>query len=352
MKKIFLSMLALSMAITACNDSKKKDNASNDTEYNEDATGDSTSEDMDTQEMSREDAERMSKDMRDNVEVDDEDNVTIKSFAEYGELQTQVRNLSTKPDLREDMVGMEAYNAFEKFVANMPAYLKTNAVMKEVQDTRVAMDRFKADLEDESVSKETMKRHLMKVETAVEDLNDEIASVRQGLDASDIDYTAYNDFATNVNYGDNGLIYITGFDAFNQAQRDYILMRDGDMDEKMKYETSLKKDFKALAQNIPSYLLVDDVEDEIEDVQEEIAYYEKYKNDKSVDAEQQLENLEEIEEAMYDLNRELVKARKKYVDNRKDAIEEFMEEFNDDDGRSMEARLKDATEEYNEEIED
>ncbi|SCY38680.1 hypothetical protein SAMN05192588_2611 [Nonlabens sp. Hel1_33_55] len=347
MKKILLTLLTATIAFTACKDEKADDilvmEVTDDNELND---GDN----METAAMvTREDAETMASDMKSNVTVDNDNNISITGFAEYGQLQNDIKNLSTSPNLRDKMNGEKAYASFETFVDRMPAYLKTNLVMKEVDDVKNAMDRFKAAQNNDDVTKATLKNRMVNVEEAVQDLNDEIVDVRLSLENdTTIDYDAYRDFVDNVNYDDEGYITIINFENYGTVQNDWMAMNEASNTEKDSYQKTLRTSFNEMVNRMPAYLKIDDVMDAVADVQKEMKEYEQEKN--NVDTEENLENLEEIDEALYDLNKELIKSRKKYDDQKNDAIEEFMEEFNSNSNQTMQERVNDATEEYNEEM--
>ncbi|BAO55099.1 hypothetical protein [Nonlabens marinus] len=349
MKKTLWSMLAISIALIACNDNKKKDNLTV-SEY--ETEQEVIDEEVDAVVVvTREEAETMANDMRENVVLDENNQVSIKSFKAYGQLQNQVRNLSVKPNTREVMSGKEAYQAFEYFVGEMPAYLKTNLVMKEVADVRMAMNKLNADLKDNTTSEATIKRHISKVKEAVEDLNNEIVDVRLSLETDNtIDFDAYRSFVDNVNYDDQGYITIINFEEYGQVQNDWEALITAATADKDTYEQSLRNSFNNMVARMPAYLKIDDVMDAVADVRKELKEYEAEKAQADVDLDEQLENLEEIDEALYDLNKELLKSRRKYDDRKNDAIEEFMEEFNSNSNQTMKERLRDATEEYNEEM--
>ena len=343
-------MLAISMVLVACNENEKKDELVVSEYETEQELIDEEADAVVV--VTREEAETMANDMRENVIVDKNNQVSIKSFKAYGQLQNQVRNLSVKPNTREVMSGKEAYQAFEYFVDEMPAYLKTNLVMKEVADVRNAMNKLNADLNDDSTSEATIRRHIANVKEAVEDLNNEIVDVRLSLETDEsIDFEAYRSFVDNVNYDDKGFVTIINFDEYKQVQDDWNALIIASNAEKDAYEQSLSKNFNSMVARMPAYLKIDDVMDAVSDVRKELKEYETEKKQADVDLDEQLENLEEIDEALYDLNKELIKSRKKFDDRKNDAIEEFMEEFNSNSNQTMQERLRDATEEYNEEME-
>ncbi|ALM20840.1 hypothetical protein AAT17_06170 [Nonlabens sp. MIC269] len=351
MKKIGISLI-VAAAMVACNNEKK-----NTEELVEDAGNEMQQAYNDIGDVSREnvsytenEAESMAQDMKTNVQVMDDGSVNISNFTAYGELQNQVKNLSTSPNVRDEMNSENAYQAFQTFVEEMPAYLKTNVIMKEVDDVEKAMKKLVADLEDESTKESTIKDHIEDIQEAVEDLNDEIVDARLRFDGyEDEELANYADFVSNVNYDDEGVITIVDFNDYETVKTDRMNMMNAQEDQKITYAQTLVTDFNSMLNNMPEYLKVDDVMDAVEDVQKEMKEYQDEKATATLD--ENLENLEEIDEALYDLNKEMLKARKKYDENRRDAIEEYLEELNDTD-EPMSQRLKEAREEYNEEMND
>ncbi|MGB3591742.1 MAG: hypothetical protein WBA16_08695 [Nonlabens sp.] len=117
-------------------------------------------------------------------------------------------------------------------------------------------------------------------------------------------------------------------------------------------EQTLRSSFEEFKRTIPTYLLRNDVKDAIRDVNKELTKYEMDMKAADATRKQNRKNMESIQEAFDDLEKEIMQARKKFMDNRADALEEFMEEINDKGNQTKSERYKDAIEEYNEEIED
>ncbi len=351
MKKIILSLAAVSMTLIACNNNEKQEDEMDSASYDQSqVANDGTSMTADIV-ISREEAESMASDMKENVNVDANNQLSIKNFKEYGQLQNDVRNLSVNPNTRDVMAGKKAYESFNYFVEEMPAYLQTTLVMKEVGDVRTAMNRLNADLNDDNTTANEIENRIANVEETVEDLNEEIVDIRLSLENDPtIDYDAYRDFVQNVSYDDAGYVTIVDFEEYDTVQDNWITMTSASPQEKMSFTQTLNSNFNNMVANMPAYLKIDDVMDAVDDVREEIQEYETEKDAPDAELEDRIELLEEIEDALYDLNKELLKSRKKYDDRKQDAIEEFMEEFNSDSNQTMKERLRDATEEYNEEM--
>jgi hypothetical protein len=87
-------------------------------------------------------------------------------------------------------------------------------------------------------------------------------------------------------------------------------------------------------------------------VEHRLDVYERERNLPDATQERNRNNIQDVQRAFDDMEREIAEARQQFKDNREDALEEFMEEINDKDpGVSRMQRYKDALEEYNEEIE-
>ncbi|WP_405378094.1 hypothetical protein [Nonlabens sp. Asnod3-A02] len=161
-----------------------------------------------------------------------------------------------------------------------------------------------------------------------------------------------NDFESNVEVKDGKIVSIKGYDAYNNLRTSFTDLKESSADNvKMKSE-SLRASFNSFKTSIPEYLHVDDVNDAIEDVEKEIKEYEEEMVGKKASEKNNKKNIEKIQEAFDDLEKEMVQAREKFIDNKKDAMEEYMEEINSSRNQTTTERYLDATEEYNEEMKD
>ncbi|WP_304015524.1 hypothetical protein [Nonlabens dokdonensis] len=331
MKKSIFTILMLSTIMIACKDNDKE----TDDLAKEQSVAEADYENNDDYNTTAvvtynlESAEEMADEARENVTMDKNNMVSLKNFTSYGELQNNIKNLSIDPNKRDKMQEKKAIESFNYFVSNMPNYLKTDLIMKEVEDARMAMKKLEKDLNDETTSSRVIKKHIQNVKDKVTDLNNEIVDMRLSLDKQDLDYAAYSDFVNNVNYNDVGVITIVDFDNYRQFQDDYNTFNQADAENQMKLEQSLSTTFNEMVATMPNYLKIDDVMDALDDIRKEIKEYETEINDPSIDNEEHLENLEEIDEAMYDFNKELLKARKKFDEENLDLLENYMESLNE-----------------------
>lgn len=161
-----------------------------------------------------------------------------------------------------------------------------------------------------------------------------------------------NDFESNVEVKDDKIVAIKGYDSYNVLRTNITELSMTTEDNINSRSESLRTSFNTFKSTIPAYLRIDDVQDAIEDVEKEIAEFEKERMGEKASTKNNKENMEEIQEAFDDLEKEIIQARKKYVDNKEDAMEEYMEEINSNRKQSTTEKYLDATEEYNEEMKD
>ncbi|MGB5983626.1 MAG: hypothetical protein WBG46_15930 [Nonlabens sp.] len=335
MKRIYLSIIVIGFALTSCKESDEKVVDSDDIEatslndsYDNDASNSAENENNGTN-YDKSEASEMARQMKENVQVDKNNDISIKNFTAYGELQNQVKNLSIDPSVRSEMNSEKAKKAFETFKDEMPAYLNTVMVRKEVDDAERAMTRMYKTLENGNASEKIVKKHINKVKSSINDLNQEIVDIRLSMDNDDsINFDSYSDFVNSVSYDDNYRVTILEFEEYDKVSDDRMNMDNAAHNEKDQYAKILIEDFSTMISNMPEYIKIDDVEDAVEDVQKEMREYQEEKGSSTITKEENQENLEEIDEALYDLNKELIKARKKYDSQRNDAIENYMEELN------------------------
>lgn len=346
------TMLMIALTLTACkNDEDKVDNLHReiDTETNYVTPIVESTAVV----VTREDAEKKAEEVRQNVTVDQSNReVSIKNFTAYSDLQNQIRNLSLNSDTKEVMANKAANEAFTYFVEQMPDYLRTKLVMKEVADVRNAMNSLNADLENVSTPERVIQRHIADVQQELKELNEEIAYVRLILEPdATIDYDDYRDFITNVNYNEEGVITIANFEDYNRLQKDRMALANAMKSEKENYSTSLITNFNNMVARMPAYLKVDDVMKAVADVKKEMKEYEADRKNTSISLEERLEDLERIDDALYDLNKELIKARQKYDSNAQDPLEAFRAQFINTANKTFDEQVKEADEEYDQKIE-
>lgn len=334
MKKTLFTITIITAMLVSCNDNKNKeaelagnDSKPQNTSYETEKLIPVSP--WDTTYFTEDDAVQMANQIKKEVTVDQNNNLSIKSFTAYGELQNQVRNLSIHPDVRDEMASQKVRKAFKTFKEEMPAYLKTKMVKKEVDDVEKVMKRHEEVLNDQNATEAKVRKHIARVKDAVEDLNNEIVDVRLSLEKDDsIDFKAYTDFVKNVNFDDSNNVTITDFTDYDQVKVDQNNMNRAKDDEKMSYAAILIDDFSTMVAKMPSYLQIDDVMDAVEDVQEEMREYQESQNDPDNDYEDYLDDMEDIDDALYDFNKELLKARKEFDEERINAIKEYMDDLN------------------------
>ncbi|MBF4985345.1 hypothetical protein FNJ87_13740, partial [Nonlabens mediterrranea] len=195
----------------------------------------------------------------------------------------------------------------------------------------------------------------------MEDTTEQVEETAEDIEQSAEETIAYtkenvkelaNDFESNVEVNDDKIVAIKGYDSYVVLRTNIADLSTVNEDNIDMRSESLRTSFNNFKTTIPAYLRIDDVQDAIEDVEKEIKEYEEERMEEKASNKNNMENMEEIQEAFDDLEKEIVQARKKYVDNKEDAMEEYMEEINSNRKQSTTEKYLDATEEYNEEMKD
>jgi DNA-binding NarL/FixJ family response regulator len=206
--------------------------------------------------------------------------------------------------------------------------------------------------------KENMTNEAEQTVNEIENATEEIANNVESETSETITYSKEqatemaNDFESNVVVKDGKIISIKGYDGYSRLQSNWSDLQKANIsDMKMKSE-SLRSSFNEFKSTIPSYLRVDDVNDAIRDVEKELKEYETEMVGNKATEKNNRENMEEIQEAFDDLEKEMIQARQKFIDNKEDAMEEYMEEINSSRNQTTTEKYLDATEEYNEEMKD
>jgi archaellum component FlaC len=159
------------------------------------------------------------------------------------------------------------------------------------------------------------------------------------------------DFEESVEVKDGKVTNVKGWMLYNNVYNDIITLRKATPANRMTASQKLRADFNDLKNSIPEYMNVRRVRKAIDDVDEEITDFEKDAAKAGVTEKTMTENLDAIGEAYDDLAEEIAKAREQYIDNKADAMEEYLEEINDlDKNKTTSERYRDGIEEYNEEM--
>jgi archaellum component FlaC len=159
------------------------------------------------------------------------------------------------------------------------------------------------------------------------------------------------DFEESVEVSNGKATNVKGWMLYNNVNNDIITLRKATPANRMTASQKLRADFNDLRNSIPEYMNVRRVRKAIDDVDEEITDFEKDAAKAGVTEKTMTENLDAIGEAYDDLAEEIAKAREQYIDNKADAMEEYLEEINDlDKNKTTSERYRDGIEEYNEEM--
>ncbi|WP_194851895.1 hypothetical protein [Nonlabens antarcticus] len=198
-----------------------------------------------------------------------------------------------------------------------------------------------------------------------DDLTDDNAMVTEmdmdepadNTDMAKTDYTQpevskmQQDFAEAVEVKDGKANNVKGWMIYNNVNDDIKMLTSAKPDARMTSAQKLRTDFNELRNTLPEYLNVRRVRRAIDKIDARITNYEEDVLDTDVDEKRTKKNLEDINDAYINLSEQIAKAREQYIDNKEDAIEEYLEEINDiDKNMTYEERLRDAREEYNEEM--
>lgn len=160
-----------------------------------------------------------------------------------------------------------------------------------------------------------------------------------------------NDLFTNVVVTADTISEIKNYRDYSDLRNYlYIFLKSSPETERAK-EITLREAFNAFKNTIPYYLRINNVNDAIRDVEKELTQYETEKAGKTFPEAERKENILQIKEAFDYLEKEIIQARKKFQDNREDAMDEFMDEINSNTDQTQSERYRDAMEEYNEELE-
>lgn len=336
MKKITMTLIATVLLLASCKDrdTNGQDLADYKTTTTTTYTGDEDLTDKDYNNVipkktyTQNEGQELATVMKENVSISDKNEANIQNFTAYGELINEVHNLSISPDVRDKMSNERAQKAFKTFLNDMPDYLKTRWIRKEVTDVQNAMRSLQNAIDNNKTDR-YIKKQINRVSDEIEDLNNEIVDTRLRLDNNkEYDYQLYRNFVNNVMFNDAYIVSIKDFKDYDVVNEDRENLEKASNKGKMPYASTLIYDFNMMVSKMPEYLKIDDVMDAVEDVQKEMKEYQKEMNNPEIEMNEHLENIEEIDEALYDLNKELLKARKDFDEDRRDAIEEYIEDLN------------------------
>ncbi|MGB5983477.1 MAG: hypothetical protein WBG46_15155 [Nonlabens sp.] len=160
-----------------------------------------------------------------------------------------------------------------------------------------------------------------------------------------------NDIFNNVVVDADTISEIKNYRDYSDLRNYLFIFLKSSSEDEMENEITLREAFNEFKNTIPYYLRRKNVNSAIKDVEKELTEYETVNTGQASSESDRKENIEDIKEAFDDLEKEIIKARKSFQDNREDAMEEFMEEINSNSNQTQSERYRDAMEEYNEELE-
>jgi hypothetical protein len=159
------------------------------------------------------------------------------------------------------------------------------------------------------------------------------------------------DFSEAVEVKDGKAYNIKGWMIYSNVNEDIKMLNSAKPAARTTAAQKLRSDFDALRNSLPEYMNVRRVRRAIDKIDARITNFEENTAKTDVSEKTIKGDLEDINEAYGNLGEQILKAREQYLDNREDAIEEYLEEINDlDKNKTYEDRLRDAREEYNEEM--
>lgn len=163
--------------------------------------------------------------------------------------------------------------------------------------------------------------------------------------------TFQRDFAEAVVVKDKKITSIKGWNIYTTVDEGIASLKSVKAENRIGAAQKLRSDFDKLKNSLPEYMNLRRVRRAIDKIDVRIADFEKEATDASVNENKLDRILKRISDSYDDLSKQIVKAREDYIDNREDAIEEYLEEVNDlDKNKTKEERYRDAREEYDEEM--
>ena len=161
-----------------------------------------------------------------------------------------------------------------------------------------------------------------------------------------------DDITYNVQINDDTISEIRGYRDYANMRNYLDIFASSSPSTEMESELTLRESFDVFRNTIPYYLRRDNVNGAIKAVEKELQEYEQNRAKKNPSQTEHQKNIDDIQNAFDILESEIIQARKKFEDNREDAMEEFMEEIKDKSNKTQSERYRDAMEEYNEEMND
>ncbi|SCY26702.1 hypothetical protein SAMN05192588_1958 [Nonlabens sp. Hel1_33_55] len=243
------------------------------------------------------------------------------------------------------------YLTFESKVLLAFPLLKGIIMKKQIFIMALAATALIACKEEKKDMDDVMDENAMETETVVE-VEEEQPMTRTVSYSQEDAGTMQRDFEESVTVDQDGNVTnIKGWTVYSTVDKDITSLENANTANKMTAVQKLRTDFNSLKNSIPDYLNLRRVRRAVDDVDREISDFEELSTESNVSDRKMNRYLNNIGEAYDDLADEVARARKKYVENKEDAIEEYLEEVNDlDSGKTTEERYRDAREEYDEEM--
>ena len=195
-----------------------------------------------------------------------------------------------------------------------------------------------------------MEKTNQQMQETVDDLKE---SSEKAIAATQVNATQMaNDFESNVVVENGKIISVKGYDGFTNLNNAITELNTSTAANRSDKSTSLRTSFENFKSTLPDYLKTRRVNRAIKKMEKELTEYEKEMVGSKSTVKNDMKNISNIQEEFDDVQKFIAKSREKYIDNKKDAMEEYMEEINSGRDQTTTEKYLDATEEYNEEMKD
>lgn len=144
---------------------------------------------------------------------------------------------------------------------------------------------------------------------------------------------------------DEGIVGVSGWSSFNTLSNHVYMLEGKDFDTTREIIPLMSSNIMMLDDTMPEWLMTEEIMEDVMDVQKD---YVELMNGTKMTSHEFEENLEEVIEQYEDLREEVGETVQEYNNVQADAMEEYMEEIEND--RSYRKNMQDASEEYEEEI--
>lgn len=132
-----------------------------------------------------------------------------------------------------------------------------------------------------------------------------------------------------VQVGNNGLVAITDWSTYPTIATQVTLLDKISKSELTAALTILREHFNSFKNSIPAYLMIDNVQDAIEDVEKELITLEWQLPKKEVAEKERAAQIKKLQESFFYLENKIVQTRSMYAGNAALAAAAYLKELND-----------------------